>query len=34
MNKNTSYFFIFDLKNVSNFAEYITKFIWFDKFDR
>ena len=34
MNKNMSYFCRFDLKNVSNFAVYIVKFIWFDKLDQ
>ena len=33
MSRNTPYFFKFDFKNVSNFAVYIIKLIWFDKFD-
>ena len=32
--KTRHVFFKFDLKNVSNFAVYIIKFIWFDKFDQ
>ena len=35
MNKNTFYFLKNLIKkNVSNFAVYIIKFIWFDKFDQ